>query len=187
VQWSSAGSLEPVPALDRLSLLPHPVAAALIALDPDLAPMVGLAEIDPGLADTAAFCERYGSPLEQSANCVVIKGKRGGDIRYAACVVLATTRADVNGTVRRRLDVRSASFAPMAEAVELTGMEYGGITPLGLPSDWPVFVDAAVLAAEDVVVGAGIRGAKLFLPGAVLAALPHAEVVDGLGLPPREG
>lgn len=186
MQWSSAGSLEPVPALDRLDLLPHPVAAAVIALNPDLAPLVGVAEIDPDLADTAAFCRRYGSPLEQSANCVVIKGKRAGDIRYAACVVLATTRADVNGTVRRRLDVRSASFAPMDEAVELTGMAYGGITPLGLPSGWPLLVDAAVAAASDVVVGAGIRGAKLFLPGAVLASLPCAEVVEGLALPPRE-
>lgn len=157
------------------------MAAALAALDPDLAPLVGVAEIDPDLADTAAFCQRYGSPPAQSANCVVIKGKRAGDIRYAACVVLATTRADVNGTVRRRLDVRSASFAPMDEAVELTSMEYGGITPLGLPSGWPVLVDAAVQAAPDVVVGAGIRGAKLFLPGAVLASLPGAEVVDGLG------
>lgn len=179
--WTAAGSLDPVPALDRLDLLPHRVAAALIALPPEVAPSVGVAPIDPDLADTASFCERYGSPLERSANCVVIKGKRGRDIRYAACVVLATTRADVNGLVRRRLDVRSASFAPMDEAVALTEMEYGGITPLGLPAQWPLLIDAAVAASDGVVVGAGARAAKLFLPGAVLAALRGAEVVEGLG------
>ncbi len=184
--WTAAGSLEPVPALDRVDLLPHPVAAAVSALPPDAAATVGVAEIDPALADTAAFCARYGSPLERSANCVIIKGKRGGDVRFVACVVLATTRADVNGLVRRRLDVRSASFAPTDEAVALTGMEYGGVTPLGLPVGWPIWVDAAVAASDGVVVGAGSRGAKLFLPGPVLAALPGAEVVDGLALPPRE-
>jgi prolyl-tRNA editing enzyme YbaK/EbsC (Cys-tRNA(Pro) deacylase) len=185
VIWTAAGTLEPVPALTALGLVARPVGAALLALDPSLAPQVGVAEIDPEVADTAAFCERHGSPLERSANCVVVKGKRGSDVRLAACVVLATTRADVNGLVRKRLDVRSASFAPMDEAVELTGMEYGGITPLGLPSDWRVFVDPAVAASDGVVIGAGTRGAKLFLPGAVLAALPHAEVVEGLGLAPR--
>ncbi|MGP3533812.1 YbaK/EbsC family protein [Microbacterium sp. RD1] len=181
MHWSAAGSLSPVPALERRDLLPLRVAAAVLALNPDAATSVGVAEIDPQLADTAAFCERYGSPLDRSANCVVIKGKRGGDVRFAACVVLATTRADVNGLVRRRLDVRSASFAPTEEAVTLTGMEFGGITPLGLPAEWPILIDAAVAASDGVVVGAGVRGAKLFLPGPVLAALPGAEVIENLG------
>jgi prolyl-tRNA editing enzyme YbaK/EbsC (Cys-tRNA(Pro) deacylase) len=96
-------------------------------------------------------------------------------------VVLASTRADVNGIVRRHLDVRSASFAPMDEAVALTGMEYGGITPLGLPADWPVLVDAAVARSPEVVIGGGVRGSKLFLPGEVLSALPGAQVIHGLG------
>ena len=136
-----------------------------------------------GKAKFSAAADAYGVAAADSANCVIVKGKRGGDVRFAACVVLATTRADVNGVVRRRLDVRSASFAPMDEAVALTGMEYGGITPLGLPAEWPILVDAAVAASAGVVVGAGIRGAKLFLPGAVLAALPGAEIVEGLGRP----
>ncbi|MBY8854348.1 hypothetical protein K7G98_41355, partial [Saccharothrix sp. MB29] len=84
---------------------------------------------DASLADTAEFCAHYGVPLSASANCVVVAGKRGDAVRYAACVVLATTRADVNGVVRKRLDARKASFAPMDEAVSLSGMEYGGITP----------------------------------------------------------
>jgi prolyl-tRNA editing enzyme YbaK/EbsC (Cys-tRNA(Pro) deacylase) len=159
------------------------VAAALKALDPADAAQVDVAVIDPELADTAAFCAAYGAPVEASANCVVVAGRRGEQTRYAACLVLASTRADVNGLVRRRLDARKASFAPMADAVALTGMEYGGITPLGLPDGWPLLVDAAVAAAPGVVVGSGLRGSKLALPGAVLAALPGAEVVEGLGRP----
>jgi prolyl-tRNA editing enzyme YbaK/EbsC (Cys-tRNA(Pro) deacylase) len=143
-----------------------------------------VAEIDPGVADTARFCAAYDVPGEISANCVVVAGRRGGDERVAACLVLATTRADVNGVVRRLLDVRKASFLPMERAVELTGMEYGGITPLGLPPEWPVLVDAAVAALSYAVVGSGVRRSKLAVPGSVLAALPGAEVVEGLGRAP---
>ncbi|QUF02190.1 YbaK/EbsC family protein [Actinosynnema pretiosum subsp. pretiosum] len=179
--WSIAGTLTPVPVLDRPDLLAGPVAAAVRALaDADL---VAVTEIDAELADTAAFCEAYGSPLTASANCVIVAGKRGEVTRYAACVVLATTRADVNGVVRRRLDARKASFAPMDDAVELTGMEYGGITPVGLPADWPVLLSPEVAAAPELVIGSGIRGSKLLVPGAVLAKLPGAEVVEGLARP----
>jgi prolyl-tRNA editing enzyme YbaK/EbsC (Cys-tRNA(Pro) deacylase) len=136
--------------------------------------------IDPELADTAAFCERYGVPPEDSANCVVIAGRRGDVTSYAACVVLATTRADVNGVVRRRLDARKASFAAMEDAVSLSGMEFGGITPIGLPRPWPVLIDAAVLARQVVVIGSGLRRSKLALPSSALADLPGAEVIEGL-------
>jgi prolyl-tRNA editing enzyme YbaK/EbsC (Cys-tRNA(Pro) deacylase) len=181
VTWTIAGSLQVVAATDRTDLLAAPVAAALAALDPSDAARVGVAQIDPDLADTAQFCEAYGSPLDASANCVVVSGKRAGEERFAACMVLATTRADVNGVVRRRLDVRKASFAPMDTAVELTGMEYGGITPLGLPDGWPLLIDQAVAAAPELVIGSGIRGSKILVPGEVLAKFPGAEVVDGLG------
>jgi prolyl-tRNA editing enzyme YbaK/EbsC (Cys-tRNA(Pro) deacylase) len=180
---SVLGTLPAEPAVARPDLLAGAVAAALKALDPADAARVEVAEIDPDLADTAAFCAAYGAPMESSANCVVVAGRRGEQTRYAACLVLATTRADVNGLVRRRLDARKASFAPMADAVALTGMEYGGITPLGLPDDWPLLVDAAVAAASAVVVGSGLRGSKLALPGALVAALPGAEVVEGLARP----
>ena len=139
-----------------------------------------VAPIDPDLADTAAFCERYEVALEDSANCVVIAGRREGVTKYAACVVLATTRADVNNVARRLLDVRKASFAPMDDAVSLTGMEYGGITPIGLPADWPVLVDRAVLDRSVVVIGSGLRRSKIALPSAALADLPTAQVIDGL-------
>lgn len=177
------GSQPAVPALDRRDLLAPPVADALDKLAGALSiDEIGVAEIDPDLADTAAFCERYGVPLSESANCVVVAGRRGSETRMAACMILATTRADVNGLVRRELDVRKASFAPMATAVQLTAMEYGGITPIGLPEDWPIFVDKAVAATGRVVIGSGVRRSKLTLPGATLAALPNAKVRDGLGL-----
>lgn len=176
------GRLEAVPALERPDLLAPPVAAALAQLADQLpADQVGVAEIDPDLADTAAFCEEYGVELTISANCVVVAGRRDGQTRMAACMVLATTRADVNGLVKRELDVRKASFAAMESAVELTGMEYGGITPVGLPADWPVFIDAAAAAQPWLIIGSGVRRSKLTLPGAALARLPAAAVLAGLG------
>jgi prolyl-tRNA editing enzyme YbaK/EbsC (Cys-tRNA(Pro) deacylase) len=170
------GRLQTVPAGDRIDLLAEPVAAAAQSLDG-----VHVAEIDPALADTAALVDAYGVPLEVSANCVVVAGKRGGEQRWAACVVLATTRVDVNGVVRRRLDVRKVSFAGMTDAVEATGMEYGGITPIGVPAGWPVLVDPMVVATDLVVVGSGLRRSKLVLPGSGLLQLPGAEVLEGLG------
>jgi prolyl-tRNA editing enzyme YbaK/EbsC (Cys-tRNA(Pro) deacylase) len=158
-------------------LVAEPVAAALAAWGRT---DVLAALIDPAVADTAAFCGRYGVAMEDSANCVVIAGRRGDVTRYAACVVLAHTRADVNGIVRRRLDARKASFAPMEEAVELTGMEFGGITPIGLPTPWPILVDAAVLGRDVVVIGSGLRRSKIALPAAALPELPGVEVIDGL-------
>jgi prolyl-tRNA editing enzyme YbaK/EbsC (Cys-tRNA(Pro) deacylase) len=180
VNWDVFGTLAAVPALDRPELLAKPVALALEQLAPADAALVGVAEIDPALADTAEFCAAYGSPMSGSANCVVVAGRRGADTRYATCLVLATTRADVNGLVRRRLNARKASFAPMDDAVALSGMEYGGITPIGLPAEWPVLVDAAVAAARAIVIGSGIRGSKLALPGELAARLPGVEVIEGL-------
>jgi prolyl-tRNA editing enzyme YbaK/EbsC (Cys-tRNA(Pro) deacylase) len=171
------GKLATEPARDRADLLAPAVVDALTTWPVD---DVLVAPIDPELADTAAFCAAYDVGLEESANCVVVAGKREGVTRYAACVILATTRADVNGAVRKLLDVRKASFAPMAEAVELTGMEYGGITPIGLPPDWPVLVDSRVTATDRVIIGSGIRGSKIELPGAALAELPGARVIDDL-------
>jgi len=176
------GNLTAVPALERPDLLADPVAAALKELaDVIPADHVGVAEIDPALADTAAFCEKYRVELTESANCVVVAGRREGQTRMAACMVLATTRADVNGLVKRQLDVRKASFAAIDVAVELTGMEYGGITPIGLPADWPIFVDEVVAATPMVVIGSGVRRSKLTLPGAALGRLPAAAVLAALG------
>jgi prolyl-tRNA editing enzyme YbaK/EbsC (Cys-tRNA(Pro) deacylase) len=175
------GSLATARAADRPDLLAAPVLAALRAFT--AADGVFVAPIDPDLADTSAFCRAYQVGPEVSANCVVVTGKRGGEQRWAAAVVLATTRADVNGVVRRRMDVRKVSFAAMADAVEITGMEYGGITPIGLPDGWPILIDAAVAAAGPVVIGSGIRGSKIVVDGAFLSRLPGADVVESLATP----
>lgn len=174
------GTLDWAPATAHLDLVAAPVADALGELG-EAAATVRVAAIDPGLADTAAFCEAYGVGLDVSANCVVVAAKRGQTRRLAACMVLATTKADVNGLVRRHLEAKKASFAPMDVATAESGMEYGGITPLGLPDDWPILVDAEVAATDLVVVGSGIRGSKLLLPGQLVASLPGADVLEGLG------
>lgn len=172
------GTLEWVPALGAADLLAAPVRAALqqwAQRDPAAAAEVLAAPIDADLADTAAFCAAYGVTMEQSVNCVVVAGRRGEVTSYAACMVQATRRADVNGVARKTLDARKASFAPMDDAVSLTGMEYGGITPLGVPEGWPVLVDADAAAFDGlVVIGSGLRRSKIALPAALLAQLPGA-------------
>ena len=177
----SLGTLRSLPALDHPELLAEPVSAALAGWPG--ADGVAVVEIDPDLADTAAMSAAYAVPLAESANCVVVSGRRDGQERIAACVVRADMRADVNSLVKRTLDVRKASFLSMERAVEESGMEYGGITPLGLPATWPLLLDAAVLEQPWVVVGSGLRRSKLVLPGALLASVPGAEVVHGLGVP----
>lgn len=173
--------LDLLPAIDHPELLAAPVVAGLADLVPALAGQALVGAIDPDLADTAAFCERYDVAPEASANCVVVAGRRGGETRYAACLVLATTRADVNGVVRRLLDARKCSFAAMDDAVGRTGMAYGGITPVGLPTGWPVYLDGAVAASEQpLVIGSGVRGSKLWVPAGLLVALPGAQVIDEL-------
>lgn len=173
------GGLVAGPATDRLDLVGEPVARMLSSWS--RAEEVGVVEIDPNLADTATLTAAYGLPLEASGNCVVVGGRRSGEERVAACVVRADTRADVNNLVKRRLDVRKATFLGMDDAVARTGMEYGGITPLGLPADWRLFVDASLLEAPTVIVGSGLRRSKILLPGALLGDLPRAEVVADLG------
>jgi prolyl-tRNA editing enzyme YbaK/EbsC (Cys-tRNA(Pro) deacylase) len=165
------GKLDWQPAADHPELLAEPVRAALGNL-PAYA-----AAIDPGLADTATFCAEYDVPMAASANCVIVHGKRAGESTYAAVLVLATHRADVNGVIRKHLGVRKISFAAQDDAVNSTGMEYGGITPIGVPPDWPVLVDEAVAQAGPVVIGSGLRASKILIDGADLATLPTAVVL----------
>nr|WP_191278917.1 YbaK/EbsC family protein [Nocardioides flavus (ex Wang et al. 2016)] len=179
VTLPSFPTLESLPAAEHPSLVAPPVAVALAGW-PDAAE-VAVVEIDADLADTAAMSQAYEIPMTASGNCVVVAGSRAGDERIAACVVRADTRADVNTLVRRMLDVRKASFLPMDRAVEETGMEHGGITPLGLPEGWRVLVHEALLDEPVVVLGSGVRSSKLLVPGRLLARLPGAEVVPGLG------
>ena len=164
------GKLSFDPATEVPQLVAEPVR-------PHLQDGLWVSAIDPDLADTAAFCEHYGIGLDISANCVVVEARRAERTWHAACLVLATTRADVNGIVRKHLGARKISFASMDTAVSLTEMECGGITPVGLPADWPILVDTNVVDQERVVIGSGIRGSKLLAATQVLASLPNAEVL----------
>ena len=179
VTLPSFPTLTSLPALDRSDLVATPVAAGLAGWPG--AAEVAVVDIDPDLADTAAMSEAYDIPMTAGGNCVVVSGARAGEERVAACVVRADTRADVNTLVRKLLDVRKCSFLPMDRAVEETGMEYGGITPLGLPTGWRILVHDALLDEPVVVIGSGVRRSKLLVPGRLLADLPGAEVIDGLG------
>jgi prolyl-tRNA editing enzyme YbaK/EbsC (Cys-tRNA(Pro) deacylase) len=169
-----------VPARQRPELLAVAVRK-VIENDPALAG-VEVTEIDPQFADTEALCEHYDVTPGESANCVVVAGRRGEQVSFAACVILATTRADVNGVVRKQLNARKASFAPLAEVEAASGMEFGGITPVGLPVEWPLLVSEGVAGHPGVVIGSGLRHSKLRLPGATLAALPSAQVLPGLAV-----
>jgi prolyl-tRNA editing enzyme YbaK/EbsC (Cys-tRNA(Pro) deacylase) len=175
------GSLTGVAASQRPDLLAAPTAVLIDSLG--WADRVGVVEIDPALSDTAAFVAAHGLTEDLAANCVVVAGSRSGEERVAACVILATTRADINTVVRKRLDVRKASFLALDEAVTRTGMEYGGITPIGLPSDWPILIDSRVVEAPMLTLGAGVRAAKILISGALLAQLPGAQVIDDLARP----
>ncbi|MGT2427181.1 YbaK/EbsC family protein [Amnibacterium kyonggiense] len=175
------GGLAGVPAGERPDLLAAPVLEALTALG--LLGAVGVVEIDPAISETAATRQAYALEAHQLVNCVLVGGRRDGEERIAAALVPASKRADVNGFVRRRLDVRKASFLPHDQAVETSGMEYGGITPIGLPAGWPLLLDADAAAEPLVVIGSGVRRSKLLAPGAVLAALPGAEVSPDLARP----
>jgi prolyl-tRNA editing enzyme YbaK/EbsC (Cys-tRNA(Pro) deacylase) len=172
------GRLESLPALDHPELLAPPVVAALESW-PHTAE-VAVVEIDPAVADTAAMSAAYDLGMDTGANCVVVGGRRDGVEKVAACLVRADTRADVNNVVKRTLEVRKCSFLSMDRAVEESGMEYGGITPVGLPTSWRLLVDSRVLQIEVAVIGSGTRRSKLLLPGRLAGELPGAEVIEGL-------
>ena len=137
---------------------------------------------DPDLADTASFCEAYGYAADDSANAIVVIGKADPP-SYVMCLVLSSTRLDVNRVVRKRLGVRRASFASAAQTMELTGMEIGGVTPFGISGDLPVWVDARVMERPEVIIGGGGRDRKLLVPPATLAGHPDVVVVEGLAMP----
>jgi prolyl-tRNA editing enzyme YbaK/EbsC (Cys-tRNA(Pro) deacylase) len=136
-------------------------------------------ECDPDLADTAEFCDAYGFDPSDSANTIIVVGKSNPRV-YVACVLLATTRLDVNGTVRRRLGIRRTSFASAEESGDVTGMAMGGVTAFGLPDDLPIWIDSAVMTRKRIVLGGGSRDCKILAKPEILELLPNAETVEGL-------
>ena len=136
-------------------------------------------DIDPDYADTAAFCQRYGYSLEISVNCILVASKTG--VRsYAACLVQATRRLDVNHTVRRLIGARRVSFASAEDTVAVTGMTPGGVTPFALPPGLPIYVDAPVMDLDEIILGGGGRSTKILITPAALTKLPAMTVVEGL-------
>ena len=159
-------------------VMPDPVVEQLdqLGLEYEIVPC------DPELADTAAFCEAYGYAADESANAILVVGKSDPPV-HVMCLVLADTRLDVNKTVRKKLGVRKASFAAGEETVALTGMQIGGVTPFGTSSSLPLWIDAAVMQKDRLIIGGGSRDRKLLVPPETLADHPTAEVVEGLARP----
>ena len=139
---------------------------------------------DPELADTAVFCERYEIPLGNSVNTILVKAKTGGE-RFAACVLLANTRLDVNRVVRKRLKSRRVSFAGADETRSLTGMEIGGVTPICLPEDLLLWIDQRVMDAQYVILGGGNRSSKIRISPRIFEHVPSSTIIDGLAKTPK--
>lgn len=167
------GILDFVPILEKPDLVSKSTQEATNHLEG-----IMVAEIDPEVSDTAAFCEKYQVLPVDCVNCVVVEAKRGDEVWYAACMIPANKRVDVNGIVRKHLGARKISFAPRDTAVSLTGMEFGAITPIGLPEEWPILVDTDAANLEHAIIGSGIRKSKLLVNGKTLSMIPKAEVLN---------
>jgi prolyl-tRNA editing enzyme YbaK/EbsC (Cys-tRNA(Pro) deacylase) len=170
--------LNPVPAVERPDLMAESTFQAL-----ELIPQAQVFAIDPELSETESVCQTFDLPHDIMGNAVLVMGRREGEVRQCCCMSLANRRVDVNGFVRKQLNVRKASFAPMELAVESSGMEYGAITPVGLSSDWPVWIDESLRDVPWLIVGSGVRHGKLIVPGASLLNLPGVQLMEGLTSP----
>lgn len=170
------GNLEFTKIQPNDSSVAAPVLAA--AYDFGIEDDIFTATIDPSLADTAEFCSAYEINESSSVNCIVVESKRAGETSYAAVLVMANTFADINGAVRKELGARKVSFASQDLAIELTAMEYGGVTPVGLPSGWTILVDTEVMNSEAVVIGSGLRSSKILIKTDALKKLPGASVLS---------
>lgn len=159
----------------------NPVQPAVVELLQSLGINYDPMACDPSLADTADFCAHYGFTPEESANALLVASTKGEE-KYAACLVLANCRLDVNKVVRKKLGVRKLSFANPEQTRELTGMELGGVTPIGLPDHIPVWIDARVMQSQRVVIGGGNRSSKIVLSPAELLKIPNSEVVENLAI-----
>jgi prolyl-tRNA editing enzyme YbaK/EbsC (Cys-tRNA(Pro) deacylase) len=176
------GNLHFEPAVNRPDLLP-PSINELLKNWRGSTPVneILVTPIDAEYADSAKFCEHYGVDPKDGANCVVAVATRGENRTFAACLIPVNCRADLNNVARRTLGAKRVSFAPLDEVLEETGMEYGGITPLGLPESYPILIDSRIAEMERLVVGGGFRKSKLSVSGKILAEFPNAVIVEDLG------
>lgn len=178
-----AQSLYFEPAVNRPDLVPTAITDLLNNWNGSTpVEEIQIAEIDPRFADSAKFCEHYGVDPAKGANCVIVEATRGGNRTFAACLVPVSCRADLNNVARKTLGARRVSFAPLDKVLEETGMEYGGITPLGLPSNYSILIDSRIAGMDRLIIGGGYRKSKLSVTGKVLSELPNATIVEGLGV-----
>lgn len=170
------GNLTFSPLAKNLSLVPQPIQREVNRGGFGVG--IYVVAINPEVSDTAAFCETYNVPRGISTNCIIVEAKHADKTWYAACLILADNTIDVNGKVRKYLNARKVSFAPKDTTLALTQMEYGGITPLGLPETWPILIDKNVCAKQQLIIGGGVRSSKILVETAVLTSLEHAVTID---------
>ncbi len=180
-----------VPVLERPDLVSASVLACVRTWSgPVPAQALTVAEIDPAAAGGQDFCARYGVPYDSGANCVVVEARRNATVTFVACLIPVGCRMDLGGFVRRHLGARRVSVADKEFVLTETGMEYGSITPFGLPKDWRILADSRIVTVPQLVIGGGLKRSKLRVPGAALLTLPNAESIENLGIPedaPRTG
>lgn len=164
--------------IENKNLVPSSVLEFI--LKNDINQEIKVAEINPKYADGEALSKNYGIPYEMELNCLVVKGSRGEENHYAAILVPYGKRANMNAKVRNPMNVKKVSFADLNYVVETTGMEFGSITPIGLPEDWMILVDSSVLEQEQVIVGGGFVQSKLILPSKLFSSFPNCQIVEGL-------
>ncbi len=171
------------PAINRPDLLP-PSIVELLNSWTGSTPVedILVAPIDPDFAGSAEFCEKYDVAPEDGANCVIVEAIRGETHTLAACLVPVNCKADINKTAKKILDARKISFAPLDKVLQETGMEYGGVTPVGLPKDYIILIDSRIILKDRIIVGGGYRKSKISIPGKALGELPNAQVIEGLGI-----
>ena len=173
------GNLISRTASKNSDLLAKPVSRYL-SEHKDLDQFLGVVEIDSIISDTTSFCEAYKVTSAQAGNCVILKGVKNGQEIYTACLVLASTKADVNGVIKKHLDAQKLSFAPPDEAVKLTKMEFEAITPIGLPEDWVILIDSKVIETENIIIGSGIRKSKILIKGKALLSIKNAQIIKDI-------
>lgn len=167
-------SFHPIEANDPLAT----PSVSSRAFESAIADDVFVVAVDPEFSDTTIFCEHYQVDPGATTNCLVVEARRGEKTWYSVCLILASDSADVNGVIRKTLGARKVSFAPKDVALELTGMEYGGITPIGLPAEWSIYIDESIMNKEFIVIGGGVRGSKVAIRPAALLKLPNVQVLD---------
>lgn len=178
-----SGDLSFEPAINRPDLLPQAIIDLLKNWQGSVpVEEIQVTEIDPEFADSAKFCERYEIDPAAGVNCVIAVAIRGENRTFAACLIPVNCRADLNNVARKTLGARRVSFAPLEEVIRETGMEYGGITPIGLPASYPILIDSRIAELERLIIGGGFRKSKISLPGKALAELPNAKVIENLGV-----